>query len=204
MASRTSHKKAKRTEVESVDYDGAKPLKNPKYERFCQEAVALNCIHKAYEAVGLKRPRGNANRLAALPNVSKRLAFLWSQAARLAETMAGRHLVKADMIAHANILDFVDVNETGHPRMNLSKVPHELGGAIQEISYDSNGNPRLKLHDAPGLLKFLIERTAPVAKKVELTGKDGGPINVVTQILEEIDAAGWQLPCDAEKAEAAE
>jgi hypothetical protein len=181
---------AKQSRAESVpEYDGSVPLKNATYERFAQEVVALNSEKLAYERVGYKRPRGNADRLAAKPKVAKRIAYLWQQAADLAELAAARHLVKADLVAHANILDFFDIDEHGRPRLNLNKAEHALAGAIQEISFDANGYPKLKLHDAVGMLKFLIDRQSPAPRRVELTGKDGAPLIPEQQAMPEIEMA---------------
>lgn len=161
-----------------ADYDGSKPLPNGKDEIFCQESVALNSLHKGYEVAGFKRPRGNAERKSRQPNVAKRLAHLWSCSAKAVEMMGGRHLVGQDRIANGNILDFWDIDaKTGQlNRLNLNKVPHAMGAVIQEIGYDSKGRPKLKLHDAGAAQRFIIERLAPQPQRLEVTGRDGGPI----------------------------
>ena len=170
---------------------GSKALKDPKRERFCQASLELNSLQKAYEDAGFKRARGNCNRLAREPAVATRLAYLWDRAAKMAETMGGRWLAKAEIIADANMFDFWDIDpETGSlKRMNLAKVPYASGAAVQEISYDANGNPKLKLHDVPGMIKFLIERAIPKPQKVALTNPEGdGPVEHVFR---------WKTPADA-------
>jgi len=156
-------------------YDGSTAHPDGRREKFCQEAVALNDVNAAYLAAEFKRPRGNAYRMAREPKVALRLAFLWRKGAEHAELMGGRHLVKADMIAHANMLDFWDLNpETGDlQRLNLAKAPRAACGAIQEISYDSEGRPRLKLYAADAMLRFLIERAEPSVRKLALTDPSG-------------------------------
>lgn len=161
-----------------LEYDGSKPLKDPKDERFCQEAIASNSLHQAYLSIGLKRPRGNAERMARRPHIEKRLSFLWGKAAQAAELLGARHLVTLDRIADANIFNFWDIDpESGSlSKLNLAKVPHVMGSVIQEISYDSKGRPKLKLHDAVLAAKFLVERSAPKPQRLEHSGPNGGPI----------------------------
>ncbi len=109
----------------------------------------------------------------------------------MAETMGGRWLAKAEIIADANMFDFWDIDpETGSlKRMNLGKVPYASGAAVQEISYDANGYPKLKLHDVVGMQKFLIERAIPKPQKVALTNPEGdGPAEHVFR---------WKTPADA-------
>jgi predicted DNA-binding protein (UPF0251 family) len=60
-------------------------------------------------------------------------------------------------------------------------MPHEWGKedspTVQEFSFDSNGNPKLKLHDKVRALDALakyIQFAGP--EKLEVTGRDGAPI----------------------------
>lgn len=156
-------------------YDGSRAHPDPRREKFCQEAVSLNDVNAAYDAAGFKRPRGNAGRMAREPKVALRLAHLWRKGAEHAELLAGRHLVKADLIAHSNIIDFFDIDEaTGQLRnLNLAKAPRAAAGAIQEISYDAEGRPKLKLYPADAMLRFLIERADPSVKKVAMVDPTG-------------------------------
>lgn len=174
-------------------YDGSTAHPDGRREKFCQEAVALNDVNRAYEAAGFARPRGNAYRMSREPKVALRLAYLWRKGAEHAELLGGRHLVKANLIAHANMFDFWDINaETGDlQRLNLAKVPHALGGAIQEISYDSEGRPKLKLYPADAMLRFLIERTDPSVRKLALTDPTGreGVQPVIVEIVSFADVA---------------
>lgn len=188
-------------ESPGASYDGSRPLKDPRREAFCQEAIARNDVNSAYEAVGFKRARGNAMRMTREPKVQARLAYLWRAAAQCAEIMGGRHLVKADMIAHANMFDFWNIDPvTGQIRnLNLAKVPHALGGAIQEISYDSKGRPKLRLYDADAMLRFLIERADPSVRKVALTDPSGQQAAqpFVVEIVKFSDVAPAQNPAAA-------
>jgi len=188
------------TQTSPQTYDGSIPLKDTRRERFCQEAVTLNDIKAAYELVGFKRARGNAHRLVREPLVSKRLEYLWGESAKLVELLGARHLVAADRIAHANMFDFWDIDPRSGKlkKLNLAKVPRVLGTAIQEISYDAKGRPKVKLHDAAGMLKFLIERQSPVARRLELAGKDGDPVKVVMDWIAANKRRGLPEPDEAE------
>lgn len=165
-------------------YDGSRPLKDNRRETFCQLVLEHNSPHKAYEAAGFKRARGNCHRLMREPKVGKRLEYLWAGSARQAEISGGRWLARAEAIADANMFDFWDIEDGQLRRLNLSKVPYAMGAIIQEIGYDTKGRPRLKLYGADDMQKFLIERALPKPQRLALTDGDGASITpVVVNIL---------------------
>jgi phage terminase small subunit len=55
-------------------------------------------------------------------------------------------------------------------------IDDETAGAISEISQNSNGGIKLKLHDKRAALVDLGKHLGIFTEKVEVTGKDGGPI----------------------------
>lgn len=180
-------------ESQKPQYDGAKPLKNGKDEMFCRESVALDSIHKGYEAAGFKRPRGNADRKARQPNVSKRLEFLRMEAAKLAGVSLGRVLIEQARIAYANMLDYVSVDKAGQPYIDLSDMTREQAAAIAEISVDTHVEPpekeddpglvvtrtRFKLHDKVAVLRDLKKHLGGDAPaKVTFTDQDGRPVPI--------------------------
>jgi hypothetical protein len=164
--------------------DGGKPLKDPRRERFCQETVATNSIAKAYELAGFSRARGNANRLMRETPIRARLEYLWKEAALTTAVMGGRILEQMNLIANANMFDFVDIDPRyGTTKVNLAKVQHVLGSLIQEISYDGKGRLKIKLHDKVAMLKFLAERADIEGKGADLE-KQAANINVNMQLLQ--------------------
>jgi hypothetical protein len=176
-----SHDEAKAKDLVELD-DGAKPLRDPRRERFCQEVVSTNSERKAFELVGFKRARGNVQRLMRDPKITARLAYLWRQATMTTAIMGGRVLEQLSLVANANIFDFIDVDpKYGTTKVNLGKVEHVLGSLIQEISHDSKGRLKIKLYDKVAVLKFLAERAADAGKSDEAQAAN---INVNMQLLQ--------------------
>jgi hypothetical protein len=182
-------------------HDGSRPLKNGKDEAFCRESIALDSIHKGYEAAGFKRARGNADRKARQPNVAKRLEFLGMEAAKLAGVSLARVLIEQARLAYSNMDDFVEISEAGLPVLNLAPLKalpdHErraLLAAVKTVKYTDNG-PTFELHDKPGALRDLKKHVGGDApSKVALTDAEGNPAAVVVNIMRFTDGSTSHPP----------
>lgn len=165
---------------------GSRPLKNGKDEAFCRESIALDSIHKGYEAAGFKRARGNADRKARQPNVAVRLEFLRMEAAKLAGVSLGRVLIEQARLAYSNMDDFTRISDGGLPVLDLTPLKampdHErraLMAAVKSVKYTEYG-PAFELHDKPGVLRDLKKHVGGDApSKVALTDADGTPVPAV-------------------------
>lgn len=64
------------------------------------------------------------------------------------------NLARLADIATATMDDFVDIDADGQPVLNLNKAK-ERGKLhlLKKVGYDSNGRPRIELHDAHGALR---------------------------------------------------
>lgn len=166
------------TELPPEPPAGSLPLRDPKREIFCHELVAGGDLYKAFTVAGFKRPRGNAQAMLAEDLVQARVRYLYARAAELAQIEGGRLLLECEKVAFSNIMDYVTIDKkTGMPKgVNLKNIRHAQGAAIQEISYDAKGRPKIKLYDKTSMLKHLQDRVAPVPQRHELTGKDGAPL----------------------------
>lgn len=166
-------------------YDGSRPLKNGKDEAFCRESIALDSIHKGYEAAGFKRARGNADRKARQPNVFKRLEFLRMEAAKLAGVSLGRVLLEQARLAYSNMDDFVRISDSGLPVLDLTPLKaltdaerRTLMAAVKTVRYTENG-PTFELHDKPAVLRDLKKHVGGDApSKVAFTDAEGRPVPV--------------------------
>ena len=56
-------------------------------------------------------------------------------------------IVETSKLAFSNMLDYVDILPDGSFQVNLNNVTRDMGAAIQELSYDMQGRPKLKLAD---------------------------------------------------------
>ena len=100
-------------------------------------------------------------------------------------------------LAYANILDFCSVKterilvgytKDGEPisevknivtfRDDFDELPDSLISAISEISESPSAGLKIKLHDKQKALDSLAKHLGLFVDRVEMSGKDGGPIDV--------------------------
>lgn len=100
----------------------------------------------------------------------------------------------------------------GHPQQGTLKPPHEwdddLAAAIQEMSYDKDGNPTVKMHaKGPALGALDKLRNLGPAQRLEVTGKDGEPLNSAPAVMVVpgmVTEAGWAAAASAQQQHLAE
>jgi len=126
-------------------------LKNPKHERFCHLYVSGETAGNAsatYAAVGFKPSRQNANALLHRHDISRRIAELQDQVARIeaeavAQAIARLAITKEAVLAElakigfANMLDYVRTTEDGGIVVDLSRLDRDRAAAIQVVIVDS-------------------------------------------------------------------
>lgn len=136
-------------------------LRDPQYEKFAQQYVELafsgngNPLLEAYKSAGYVAHRYNAARLKRRPEVTRRIEELTSEAAEWANIRVTRVAVEIDRVGRANILDLIEPvkDKDGNPvagmytLKDLTTLPREVTAAIKTISYDSNGLPKIDMHD---------------------------------------------------------
>ncbi len=119
--------------------------------------------------------------------VAAEIEHLQSKQLSKLEITSEKALELAWRIASSNILDYVKVNEDGQADIDLNKVRHEQGYAIQEITVDTTGGSgdgerrlvlrtRLKLAQKDAQLTNILKHFKLISDKIEAGGPDGGPI----------------------------
>src|SRR5262249_13725709 len=122
-------------------------LKNPKHERFCHLYVSGETAGNAsatYAAVGFKPSRQNANALLHRHDISRRIAELQDQVARIeaeavkqaiARLAITKEAILAELgrIGFANMLDYVRITDNGDPVVDLSALDRDKAAAIQDV-----------------------------------------------------------------------
>ncbi len=159
--------------------DGSHVHRDPKREKFCQELTAGADLYDAYVTAGFKRPRGNASRMLAEEGVQARVRYLFSKAGELAQICGARVLLEYEKIAFSNIANYWEIDKRSGQltRLRLNEASRSQLAAVQEISYDSEGRPKLRLHDKVGALKVLLDHVQPgLPRRLEVTGADGAPL----------------------------
>lgn len=89
------------------------------------------------------------------PNVFKEIKTRERAVFEQSELSAQTVLEHTAKMATSNMLDYIEVEENGTFKVDLTKVDRDLGVAIQELSYDQNGRVRIRLADKKGSLEML-------------------------------------------------
>lgn len=109
--------------------------------------------------------------------------------------------------ARCDMADFIEVDETGGWRINLTEA-QKAGKLrlVKKIGYDQKGRPYVELVDSQGALGYLLKAKGMLVQRREISGPDGGPVRVgisyeeALQVLRSEPALGDEEP--AEEAEA--
>ena len=192
-------------------------LPNPRHERFAQEIAKGKSAEAAYAAAGYKRDRGAASRLSAKVNIQARVAELLERGAAKAEVTVEKIVAELAKIGFANMADYMRPNAAGDPYLDFSRLTREQAAALQEVTVEDFTEGRgedkrdvrrvkFKLYDKRAALVDLGRHLSMFPTKVEMSGKDGGPIETVE--LSPLEAArrlafAWEKGLQAlkEKAE---
>jgi len=142
----------------------------------------------------------------ALPNVAQRIAQLQREAAERNEITVDRVAQELAKIAFANMADFMTVTEDGLAYIDLKNITRDQAAAIAELTsetYDENDpeasegkakrrvkKTRLKLSDKQGGLEKLGRHLGMFKDGLEISGKNGKPIEV-NDMNAKRDLARW-------------
>mgnify|MGYP003385884168 CR=1 FL=1 len=160
-------------------------LENAKHELFAQELAKGKTATEAYVLAGYKDNDGNASKLAA--KVQDRVKEITGKAADKAGVTIERILAELAKIGFANMLDYVTINGSGEPVIDLSELSREQAAAIQEVIVDTHNERegeesvsvrrvRFKLLDKRAALVDMGKHLGMFKERVEHSGPNGGPI----------------------------
>lgn len=160
-------------------------LENPKHELFAQELAKGKTATEAYVLAGYKDNDGNASKLAA--KVQDRVKEITGKAAEKAGVTIERVLAELAKIGFANMLDYITINGSGEPIIDLSVLSREQAAAIQEVIVDTHNERegednvsvrrvRFKLLDKRAALVDMGKHLGMFKERVEHSGPHGGPI----------------------------
>ena len=173
-------------------------LENPRHERFAQELAKGISAEAAYAASGYKRDRGAASRLSSKVNIQARVAELLERGAARAEVTVEKIVAELAKIGFANMADYMRPNAAGDPYLDFSRLTREQAAALQEVTVEAFTEGRgedkrdvrrvkFKLYDKRAALVDMGRHLSMFPTKVEMSGKDGGPIE--TRELSPLEAA---------------
>jgi hypothetical protein len=122
-------------------------LLNHRHENFCQAFVRgpkAGNIGASYEAAGYSANRGNASRLAAEPQIEKRIAELIAEdqaddrEVREKDERIRNEAVLAEFgkIGFANMFDYLSVDDDGRLQVDLARLERDKGAAVRDFQID--------------------------------------------------------------------
>ena len=172
-------------------------LENAKHERFCQEFIIDLNVKKNYERTygKVKAARVQASKLLSKANISARIA-------ELKEIRSERTVITQDMVlkelkilAQSDIQDYLEIVEqyagSKDGRLKL-KVFAEMKGnatrAIKSISEHITKDGiqlKFKLHGKEKPLEILARHLGMLIERHEVTGEDGGPVQIEYVLVKE-------------------
>ena len=147
----------------------------------------LNAVQAAIRA-GYSPTTATAMSHRLLANVGVQKTIQAGQAARSERTRISADAVLTELakLGYANMMDYITVSGDGTAGIDLSKLTREQAAAITELTsedtYDKEGNltrrNKIKLADKRAALVDIGRHLGLFRDRVEITGKDGGAIEV--------------------------
>jgi phage terminase small subunit len=172
-----------------------------KQERFAQGLFAgltqREAYKQAYDCQNMmdKHIDEEACILAANPKVSQRIDQLTEELKYRNMATVEKVLAEYAKIGFADIKDYLEYKtaktvvdydvETGNPIFDYRQIVDTIdsaqvdGSVIQEISISKDGTFKFKLHDKKGALDMIGKHLGMFTEKVELSGHNGGPLQVI-------------------------
>ena len=168
-------------------------LKNPQRESFALCIARGDEVAKSYAAVypghGIKDPRVlsvKATRLHKQPVIQARIAEMKEALSVRTNITQQRVLEELAKIGFSNAGDMVELDSDGKTTVDISKLTSDQKAAISEIQIetDDKGKQRVKvkLHDKRAALMDIGKHLGMFREKIEVTGKDGGAIEVKNRL----------------------
>jgi hypothetical protein len=166
-----------------------------KAKAFIREYCLCLDTAEAQRKVGYEVDRGNAARILNDPRAAAELKRNQRKAAELAEIHQAWILSNVKKIAGVNVYKQLKYDDTENfVGVDVSGLTEEQVYAISEIGFGGDGRPKIKFHDKPAALRMLNDHVAPPKpQRVQLEGKNGGPVEVIDGLGARLNAARQRL-----------
>lgn len=145
----------------------------------------LKACRLAQYKMGGKHARNEAQKTFDLPHIKAYLNSLKAMATENAQRSADEVIAELEKIGFSNISDYLSFGPNGVVLKDSTKLTTEQLAAIESISETTTqhgGTIRFKLHDKPESLHLLGKRHNLFPNRQELTGKDGGPLELNVKV----------------------
>ncbi len=132
-----------------------------------EQTVERKATEKAIEKLAITKERVLAE-LAKIGFADIRKAIKWQ----------GTLVTEEDNSDGGDVLVIKNVVTNNVKLISSDEIDDDTAAAIAEISQNSTGGIKLKLHDKKGALVDIGKHLGMFTDRVELTGRDGGPVEV--------------------------
>ena len=168
-------------------------IKNPQREAFALCIARGEEVTKSYAAVypghGIKDMKTlsvKASRLHTQPVIQARIAEMKEALSVRTNITQQRVLEELAKIGFSNAGDMVELGSDGKTTVDISKLTSDQKAAISEIQIETDDKGkqrvRVKLHDKRAALMDIGKHLGMFREKIEVTGKDGGAIEVKNRL----------------------
>lgn len=167
---------------------------NDKQRRFVDEYLKdLNATQAAIRAgYSKKTAEQTASRLLSFVKVKEAIAEAMKNREKRTEITQDKVLRELAKIGFANMADYMRVGADGDPYLDFSKLTADQAAALVEVTVedfkDGRGEDardvrrvKFKLADKRAALVDIGKHLGMFKDKVEITGKDGGPITTKSE-----------------------
>lgn len=163
-------------------------LANARHERFAQELAKGKTADEAYELAGFTANRGNASRLKANESIQARVDEILTSAGEKVE------ITKARVLAELGKIGFSDIrrlfNDSGSLK-SVTELDDDAAACLSSIEVtqrkvrggeddELETVSKIRIWDKRAALVDIGKHLGMFTEKIEHTGKDGGPIEVVS------------------------
>jgi phage terminase small subunit len=168
-------------------------LSNPRHERFAQGLAKGLSADEAYQEAGFTANRGNASRLKANESVEARVREILGKAEERAEIDIARTLKELVRLGTSDIRKAFDENgrlkrpedwddDTAAAIAGIEVVSRSLG-KDEEGRTEIEHVHKIKFWDKNSALDKIAKHLGMFIERVEHTGKDGGPLVPVLNVV---------------------
>lgn len=176
-------------------------LEHPRHEIFAREIAKGKSQREAYRVAGYEAENedgidASASRLLTDARVALRVKEIQERAAKRAGIVIEAVPLQLAKIGFANLGDFLPAADDG----DFSKLTRDQTAALLEATFESFREGRgddardvrrikFKLHDKRAALVDIGRHLSMFSEKLQLTGKDGGPVSVETKNVSDMELA---------------
>jgi phage terminase small subunit len=168
----------------------------PKQEMFAKEyLIDLNATQAAIRAGYSKRTaRSQGQRLLTNVDIAKVINAAMAKRSERTDIKADDVIRELALIGFANMADYTKLTESGGLVLDATNLTRDQKAAISEVSYDAQGNPKIKLADKRAALVDLGRHFALFTDNTVVDLKIEDATTTLLKAKEATDRLGMDLP----------